>query len=145
MHRSKPKLPCLLRYSFLRPCRLMTLRKQDFVCSVIATPWRRLAPALMSSESSLNKIVLLGEGRVGKTSLLLRYTQDGVITCVSFISVLSLLFSLFLEFHEHENSTIKASFVEKRVNVGGRTVTLCIWDTAGLSAAFSLFFFVLTL
>jgi|LauGreDrversion2_2_1035103.scaffolds.fasta_scaffold489975_1 GTPase SAR1 family protein len=31
------------------------------------------------------KIVLLGEGRVGKTSILLRYTRGIIITCVIII------------------------------------------------------------
>lgn len=57
------------------------------------------------------KIVLLGEGRVGKTSLLSRYVRHA--------------------FNEREASTQNASYLEKRVAVDGRQVVLSIWDTAG--------------
>jgi len=57
------------------------------------------------------KIVLLGEGCVGKTSLVLRYVED--------------------KFHEKHFSTIQASFLTKKINLDGRRLTLAIWDTAG--------------
>lgn len=57
------------------------------------------------------KIVLLGDGRVGKTSLVLRYVND--------------------VFTEKQTATIQASYLTKRLNVGGTLVTLAIWDTAG--------------
>ncbi|KAI9561822.1 hypothetical protein GHT06_012783 [Daphnia sinensis] len=57
------------------------------------------------------KIVLLGEGCVGKTSLVLRYVED--------------------KFHEKHFSTIQASFLTKKINLEGQRVTLAIWDTAG--------------
>ena len=57
------------------------------------------------------KIVLLGEGRVGKTSLVLRYVND--------------------EFDDRQTSTLQASFLKKRLNMGGSSVLLNIWDTAG--------------
>jgi len=57
------------------------------------------------------KIVLLGEGRVGKTSLVLRYTQN--------------------KFDEKTPSTIQASFQTKMLTVDGQSVTLAVWDTAG--------------
>lgn len=57
------------------------------------------------------KIVLLGEGRVGKTSLLLRFTKG--------------------EYSDRQVSTIQASFLEKRISVGGTTAQLAVWDTAG--------------
>jgi len=66
----------------------------------------------ISNHGSLNfKIVLLGEGCVGKTSLVLRYVED--------------------KFHDKHFSTIQASFLTKKINLEGRRVTLAIWDTAG--------------
>ena len=55
--------------------------------------------------------MLLGEGRVGKTCLCLRYVQNS--------------------FSAEQESTIQATFLEKRLNVGKRGVVLNIWDTAG--------------
>ena len=57
------------------------------------------------------KCVLLGEGRVGKTSILLRYTKG--------------------EYDERQVSTLQASFVDKKIVVEGNNVQLSIWDTAG--------------
>lgn len=57
------------------------------------------------------KVVLLGEGRVGKTSILLRYTKG--------------------EYSDRQVSTLQASYLDKRVTVGTTTVNLSIWDTAG--------------
>ena len=56
-------------------------------------------------------VVLLGEGRVGKTCLCLRYVNN--------------------TFSSEQESTIQATYLEKRLNVGRRAVTLNIWDTAG--------------
>lgn len=57
------------------------------------------------------KVVLLGEGRVGKTSILLRYTKG--------------------EYNDRQISTLQASYLDKRVNVGTSTAQLSVWDTAG--------------
>eukprot|EP01036_Dinobryon_divergens_P029402 gene29402-38494_t len=58
------------------------------------------------------KVVLLGEGRVGKTSILLRYTKG--------------------EYSDRQVSTLQASYLDKRVPVNANTtVQLSIWDTAG--------------
>jgi len=57
------------------------------------------------------KVVLLGEGRVGNTSLVLRYTQN--------------------TFDDKTQSTVQASFQTKRLNIDGQSVNLAIWDTAG--------------
>jgi Ras-related protein Rab-21 len=57
------------------------------------------------------KVVLLGEGRVGKTCLCLRYVQGS--------------------FSDSQESTIHATYLDKRLNVGRRNVKLMIWDTAG--------------
>jgi len=57
------------------------------------------------------KVVLLGEGCVGKTSLCLRYVQNA--------------------FNDKHITTIQASFLTKRLNVDNKRVGLAIWDTAG--------------
>eukprot|EP01031_Cornospumella_fuschlensis_P031872 gene31871-38537_t len=57
------------------------------------------------------KVVLLGEGRVGKTSILLRYIKG--------------------EYTDRQVSTLQASYLDKRVSVGATPVQLSVWDTAG--------------
>lgn len=57
------------------------------------------------------KVVLLGEGRVGKTSLLLRFTKG--------------------EYSDRQVSTIQASFLEKKVTTVTGGAQLAVWDTAG--------------
>jgi Ras-related protein Rab-21 len=57
------------------------------------------------------KVVLLGEGRVGKTSILLRYTKG--------------------EYSDKQVSTLQASYLDKKLAVGSTQVQLSIWDTAG--------------
>eukprot|EP01040_Poterioochromonas_malhamensis_P003628 gene3628-3876_t len=56
------------------------------------------------------KVVLLGEGRVGKTSILLRYTKG--------------------EYSDKQVSTLQASYLDKKVQIGSTPVQLSIWDTA---------------
>nr|AEE62138.1 unknown [Dendroctonus ponderosae] len=57
------------------------------------------------------KVVLLGKGCVGKTSLVLRYVED--------------------KFNGKHITTIQASFLNKKINIDGQRLTLAIWDTAG--------------
>jgi len=58
------------------------------------------------------KVVLLGEGCVGKTSLVLRYVEN--------------------KFNPRHVTTLQASFFTKRLNLAGsKRVELSIWDTAG--------------
>jgi len=57
------------------------------------------------------KVVLLGEGRVGKTCLCLRYVQNS--------------------FSDTQESTIQATYLDKRINIGKTPIKLMIWDTAG--------------
>lgn len=63
----------------------------------------------MSSERF--KVVLLGEGRVGKTSILLRYTKG--------------------EYSDKQVSTLQASYLDKKIQIGSNSIQLSIWDTAG--------------
>ncbi|CAD5125065.1 DgyrCDS13306 [Dimorphilus gyrociliatus] len=57
------------------------------------------------------KVVLLGEGAVGKTSLVIRYIED--------------------KFNDKHVSTLQAHFSTKKVNIDNTRVNLAIWDTAG--------------
>jgi hypothetical protein len=58
------------------------------------------------------KVVLLGEGRVGKTSILLRFMRN--------------------DFSDKQTSTLSASFFDKTVPIGaGESARMSVWDTAG--------------
>lgn len=57
------------------------------------------------------KIVTLGEGRVGKTSLTLKFVKD--------------------QFNEREVSTTTANYLQKEILIDGEMIRLNIWDTAG--------------
>jgi len=57
------------------------------------------------------KVVLLGEGAVGKTSTVMRYCTN--------------------TFNERHESTVQGAFQMKRLNIDGERVSLAIWDTAG--------------
>ena len=57
------------------------------------------------------KVVLLGEGRVGKTSLVLRFCKD--------------------VFSEAQPPTVQASYLDKQLMCDGSRINLAIWDTAG--------------
>ncbi|KAJ8665189.1 hypothetical protein QAD02_006851 [Eretmocerus hayati] len=66
----------------------------------------------MATSNGYNfKVVLLGEGCVGKTSMVLRYVED--------------------KFNDKHISTLQASFFKKKLNINGKRVNLAIWDTAG--------------
>ncbi|CAF1247458.1 unnamed protein product [Adineta ricciae] len=63
------------------------------------------------SRSVSFKVVLLGEGSVGKTSIVTRYTDN--------------------LFNDKHLETQQASFKTKKLTLDGRRVELAIWDTAG--------------
>lgn len=65
----------------------------------------------MSGKTYQFKIVLLGEGCVGKTSLMLRYIEN--------------------RFNDKHLSTVQAAFLRKKIAIGNNMVELAIWDTAG--------------
>ncbi|XP_049786564.1 ras-related protein Rab-21 [Schistocerca cancellata] len=66
---------------------------------------------LINSGNYNFKVVLLGEGCVGKTSVILRYVED--------------------KFNDKHLTTLQASFLKKKLNIAGKRVNLSIWDTAG--------------
>ncbi|XP_045509740.1 ras-related protein Rab-21-like isoform X2 [Colias croceus] len=68
---------------------------------------------MANSPSGINnfKVVLLGEGCVGKTSILLRYIED--------------------KFNDKHLTTLQATFLNKKLNINGKRINLSIWDTAG--------------
>lgn len=57
------------------------------------------------------KILIIGESGVGKSSLLLRFTEDN--------------------FDPEQSLTIGVDFRTKRLCINGNTIKLAIWDTAG--------------
>jgi small GTP-binding protein len=65
----------------------------------------------MSSKQDVLKILLIGESAVGKSCLLLRYTED--------------------KFQEAFMATIGVDFKTKLITVRGTSVRLQIWETAG--------------
>ena len=65
----------------------------------------------MAERDLIIKLLLIGESSVGKTSLLLRFTEDVFQTAYI--------------------STIGIDFRSKGVEVDGRAMKLQIWDTAG--------------
>ncbi|XP_076669144.1 RAS oncogene family member Rab21 [Andrena cerasifolii] len=71
-----------------------------------------MASSVTSTGNGYNfKVVLLGEGCVGKTSVALRYAED--------------------KFNDKHISTLQASFLNKKLTINGKKVNLAIWDTAG--------------
>lgn len=65
----------------------------------------------MSSKSTLLKVVILGDGGVGKSSLMQRFVSN--------------------KFDSQSFHTIGVEFLNKDVSVDGELYTLQIWDTAG--------------
>ncbi|CAB9500135.1 Ras-related protein Rab [Seminavis robusta] len=59
----------------------------------------------------LFKVLIIGDASVGKSSMLLRFTDDS--------------------FDEHIQSTIGVDFKVKHMDVSGKRIKLTIWDTAG--------------
>ncbi|XP_014479307.1 PREDICTED: ras-related protein Rab-18-B-like isoform X2 [Dinoponera quadriceps] len=57
------------------------------------------------------KILMIGESNVGKSSILLRFTED--------------------EFYENMQSTVGMDYKTKQISIDGNVVKLAIWDTAG--------------
>ena len=65
----------------------------------------------MQDVDQIFKILIIGDSSVGKSNLLLRYTDD--------------------IFHEHFLPTIGVDFKIKNLIISNQTIKLNIWDTAG--------------
>ena len=80
-----------------------------------ANPSRRIGRVMSYTPAGsfdyIFKVLLIGDAGVGKSSILLRFTDDS--------------------FEEQMASTIGVDFRVKTVTLGGKTVKLTIWDTAG--------------
>ncbi|KAK2539564.1 Rab21 [Columba guinea] len=89
------------------------------------------AGAAAGGRSFSFKVVLLGEGCVGKTSLVLRYCEnkfnDKHITTLQVYWVWCGIYGKVIA----TLIAIEASFLTKKLNIGGKRVNLAIWDTAG--------------
>uniref|UniRef100_A0AAV2K3I9 Ras-related protein Rab-9A n=1 Tax=Knipowitschia caucasica TaxID=637954 RepID=A0AAV2K3I9_KNICA len=70
----------------------------------------------MTSKTSLLKVILLGDGGVGKSSIMNRYVTN--------------------KFDAHLFHTIGVEFLNKDLEVDGHQVTLQIWDTADDNQSF---------
>lgn len=83
------------------------------------------------------KVVLLGEGCVGKTSVALRYVEDKFnvshITTLQVLGISSFCSRCKTLGPTNKNYLIflQASFLNKKLNIDGKRVNLAIWDTAG--------------
>ena len=66
---------------------------------------------MVEYSSKMTKIIVLGEERVGKTSLNLKFVKGS--------------------FDDHQPITINASNYNREIDVKGVKVNLNIWDTAG--------------
>lgn len=64
-----------------------------------------------SSKNTLLKVVILGDGGVGKSCLMNRFVSN--------------------QFDEHSFHTIGVEFLNKDIDIDNETYTLQIWDTAG--------------
>jgi Ras-related protein Rab-21 len=85
---------------------------KKFQIEIINEKLQRLEAADVRSAMEPNyKIVLLGDGRVGKSSLTLRFCQN--------------------KFSDTQESTVQASFLKRSVVIGEDRVNLAVWDTAG--------------
>ncbi|XP_011311634.1 ras-related protein Rab-9B [Fopius arisanus] len=79
--------------------------------SVAAAPRTSIASNRNSHRSTLLKVVILGDGGVGKSCLMNRFVSN--------------------HFDEHSFHTIGVEFLNKDIEINGEAYTLQIWDTAG--------------
>ena len=64
-----------------------------------------------SKSKCQHKILIVGEAKIGKTSIVSRYCQD--------------------KFSDKYKPTFGADFLTKDIDIDGETAVLQIWDTAG--------------
>ncbi|VDM56372.1 unnamed protein product [Angiostrongylus costaricensis] len=99
---NKPKIPILVA-------------QLDGECWNIRFPVQGMVLSFVFTSSCVltlcTQVVLLGEGAVGKSSLIMRYVEN--------------------KFNPRHPSTIQASFQSKVLVLDGCRVTLNVWDTAG--------------
>ena len=81
------------------------------------------------------KVVLLGEGCVGKTSVVLRYVGDKFNDKhLTTLQVTAYLYYVLYLLHNCITKIVfhcQATFLNKKLNIGGKRINLAIWDTAG--------------
>merc|ERR1711991_839893 len=81
------------------------------LCIRLSIEKKRRKKSNMSDYDYLVKVVLIGESGVGKSSIVVRFTDD--------------------EFDEEHPCTIGVDFKSKKMNVENKAISLNIWDTAG--------------
>lgn len=87
-----------------------------FDIHLLSSLWTMSSPAHSQQDSqgiAALKILLVGTSSVGKSSLLLRYTDDEYLG------------------PEEASATIGVDYKIKSISVGGKRYKLSIWDTAG--------------
>ena len=78
------------------------------------------------------KVVLLGEGRVGKTSILLRYVKGERVPASDDPPKSPRRDAPHRRYSDRQVSTLQASYLDKRLSLrAGQSASLSIWDTAG--------------
>eukprot|EP00956_Cyclotella_meneghiniana_P028729 scaffold67766_cov52-Cyclotella_meneghiniana.AAC.10 len=83
---------------------------------------------MSSSSDSINsyKVVLLGEGRVGKTSIMLRYAENSYLEGRT-----PTLQASYVDKHVIVDERMSSSSTMKKSSSSSREAYLSIWDTAG--------------
>lgn len=96
----------VLEEGFIHPCRRLAgvIAALSMASGAIASPGG-------AGQQGMLKVVILGNGGVGKSSLMQRFVNN--------------------EFDDQSFHTIGVEFLNKAVTVNGRQCTLQIWDTAG--------------
>lgn len=87
----------------------------DFVAYQISRPLIESQIRKLIRQHEFNRLLFVfnffSEGKVGKSSILLRFVHD--------------------QFNKNHLSTVQASFMNKKINFDNKRINLNIWDTAG--------------